>query len=81
VALTAAAGGIVLGLALIPRFRLAAAEALDLEPSRNWPIRSSLKSSPTTQTGARHGRVYDRAGSAGRVCRRGAESPSSDAAA
>jgi len=36
-ALTAAAGGIVLGLALIPRFRLAAAEALDLEPSRNWP--------------------------------------------
>jgi len=36
-ALTAAAGGMVLGLALIPRFRLAAAEALDLEPSRNWP--------------------------------------------
>ena len=35
-ALTAAAGGIVLGLALVPRFRLAAAEALDLEPSHNW---------------------------------------------
>jgi len=27
----------VLGLGLIPRFRLAAAEALDLEPSRHWP--------------------------------------------
>jgi MFS family permease len=36
-ALTAAAGGMVLGLALVPRFRIAAAEALDLEPSRNWP--------------------------------------------
>jgi len=36
-ALTAAAGGMVLGLALIPRYRLVAAEALDLEPSRNWP--------------------------------------------
>src|SRR6266576_2591195 len=35
-ALTAAAGGMVLGLGLIPRFRLAAAETLDLEPSRNW---------------------------------------------
>ena len=36
-ALTAAAGGMLLGLGLIPRFRLTAAEALDLEPSRNWP--------------------------------------------
>jgi MFS family permease len=36
-ALTAAAGGMLLGLGLVPRFRLAAAEALDLEPSRNWP--------------------------------------------
>jgi quinol monooxygenase YgiN len=36
-ALTAAAAGMLLGLGLIPRFRLAAAEALDLEPSRNWP--------------------------------------------
>jgi MFS family permease len=35
--LTAAASGMVLGLGLIPRFRLTAAEALDLEPSRNWP--------------------------------------------
>ena len=35
-ALTAAAGGMVLGLGFIPRFRLAAAETLDLEPSRNW---------------------------------------------
>jgi quinol monooxygenase YgiN len=35
-ALTAAAAGMVLGLVLVPRFRLAAAEALDLEPSRNW---------------------------------------------
>ena len=36
-ALTAAAGGMVLGLGFIPRFRLAAAETLDLEPSHNWP--------------------------------------------
>jgi quinol monooxygenase YgiN len=36
-ALTAAAGCMLLGLGLIPRFRLAAGEALDLEPSRNWP--------------------------------------------
>ena len=35
-ALSAAAAGMVLGLGLIPRFRLAAAETLDLEPSRNW---------------------------------------------
>ena len=35
-ALSAAAAGMVLGLGLIPRFGLAAAEALDLEPSRNW---------------------------------------------
>src|SRR4029077_7300789 len=36
-ALTAAASGMVLGLGFIPRFRLAAAETLDLEPSHNWP--------------------------------------------
>ena len=35
-ALTAAASGMVLGLGFIPRFRLAAAETLDLEPSHNW---------------------------------------------
>ncbi len=36
-ALAAAGGGMLLGLGLIPRFRLAAAEGMDLEPSRNWP--------------------------------------------
>ena len=35
-ALTAASFGLLLGLALIPRFRLAAAEGMDLAPSRNW---------------------------------------------
>jgi len=35
-ALTAASAGLLLGLGLIPRFRLAAAEGLDLAPSRDW---------------------------------------------
>ena len=35
-ALTAASAGLLLGLGLIPRFRLAAAEGMDLAPSRNW---------------------------------------------
>jgi MFS family permease len=35
-ALTAASAGLLLGLGLIPRFRLAVAEGLDLAPSRNW---------------------------------------------
>jgi len=36
-ALTAAGGALLLGLTVIPRFRLAAAEAGDLEHSQNWP--------------------------------------------
>src|SRR5207249_4096825 len=35
-ALTAAGGGLLVGLGLIPRFRLAAAEALHLERSQMW---------------------------------------------
>src|SRR2546427_433730 len=35
-ALTAAGGGLLLGLGLIPRLRLAAAEGVDLEPARLW---------------------------------------------
>ena len=35
-ALTAAGGGLLLGLGLMPRFRLAVAEAVDLDPSRSW---------------------------------------------
>jgi len=35
-ALTAASAGLLLGLALIPRFRLATAEGLDLAPSHDW---------------------------------------------
>jgi len=34
--LTAASAGLLLGLGLIPRFRLAAAEGMDLAPSGNW---------------------------------------------
>ncbi len=35
-ALTAASAGLLLGLGLIARFRLGAAEGMDLAPSRNW---------------------------------------------
>jgi len=35
-ALTAASAGLLLGLGLIPRFRLATAEGLDLAPSHDW---------------------------------------------
>src|SRR4029077_14770013 len=35
-ALTAASAGLLLGLGLIPRFRLAMAEGLDLAPSHDW---------------------------------------------
>jgi MFS family permease len=35
-ALTAAGGGLLLGLSVLPRFRLAVAEGLDVNPSRNW---------------------------------------------
>ncbi len=34
--LTAAGAGLLLGLGAIPRFRLAAAEGMDLDPSRHW---------------------------------------------
>jgi MFS family permease len=36
-ALTAAGAGLLLGLGLIPRFRLAVAEGVDINPARNWP--------------------------------------------
>jgi MFS family permease len=36
-ALTAAGAGLLLGLSLIPRFRLAVADGIDVNPSRNWP--------------------------------------------
>src|SRR5438094_10659098 len=35
-ALTAAGGGLLLGLGLIPRFRLAAAEGVNLDPAHIW---------------------------------------------
>jgi quinol monooxygenase YgiN len=36
-ALAMAGGGLLLGLGLVPSFRLAAAEDMDLDASRNWP--------------------------------------------
>ena len=35
-ALTAAGGGLLLGLGLMPRFRLAVTEGVDLDPARSW---------------------------------------------